>query len=111
MCGIVGYTGTLQVKDILLRGLKRMEYRGYDSAGIAVQTAEGINVKHKVGKVAALANMVDSMNIEGTCGIGHTRWATHGKPSERNAHRTLRACAKSSRAVAMFFPARPIPRW
>ena len=86
MCGIVGYTGTLQVKDILLRGLKRMEYRGYDSAGIAVQTAEGINVKHKVGKVAALANMVDSMSIEGTCGIGHTRWATHGKPSERNAH-------------------------
>ncbi len=86
MCGIVGYTGTLQVKDILIRGLKRMEYRGYDSAGIAVQTTEGINVKHKVGKVAALASMVDTMDIEGSCGIGHTRWATHGKPSERNAH-------------------------
>ena len=98
MCGIVGYTGTLQVKDILLRGLKRMEYRGYDSAGIAVQTAAGINVKHKVGKVAALANMVDSMDIVGTCGIGHTRWATHGKPSERNAHPHT-ACANDIAVV------------
>ena len=86
MCGIIGYTGIDQAKDILIGGLRRMEYRGYDSAGIAVQTAVGLNVKHKVGKVAALAAMVEPMAIDGTCGIGHTRWATHGKPSERNAH-------------------------
>ena len=98
MCGIVGYTGTLQAKDILIRGLKRMEYRGYDSAGIAIQTSEGINVKHKVGKVAALASMVDTMDILGTCGIGHTRWATHGKPSERNAHPHT-ACANDIAVV------------
>ncbi len=98
MCGIVGYTGTLQAKDILIRGLKRMEYRGYDSAGIAVQTLEGINIKHKVGKVAALASMVDAMDIQGTCGIGHTRWATHGKPSERNAHPHT-ACANNIAVV------------
>ena len=54
MCGIIGYTGSLQAKDVLIRGLKRMEYRGYDSAGIAVQTPLGLNVKHKVGKVAGL---------------------------------------------------------
>ncbi len=98
MCGIVGYTGTLQVKDILIHGLKRMEYRGYDSAGIAVQTDQDINVKHKVGKVAALASMVDAMDIQGTCGIGHTRWATHGKPSERNAHPHT-ACANDIAVV------------
>lgn len=86
MCGIIGYTGTLQAKEILLRGLGRMEYRGYDSAGIAVQTGAGLNVKHKVGKVAGLEAMVEPMDIPGICGIGHTRWATHGKPSERNAH-------------------------
>ena len=86
MCGIIGYTGSLQAKDVLIRGLKRMEYRGYDSAGIAVQTPLGLNVKHKVGKVAGLEAMVESMDIDGTCGIGHTRWATHGKPSENNAH-------------------------
>lgn len=86
MCGIIGYTGTLQAKDVLLGGLERMEYRGYDSAGIAVQTPLGLNIKHKVGKVAGLREMTDGMTIEGTCGIGHTRWATHGKPSERNAH-------------------------
>ena len=98
MCGIVGYTGTLQVKDVLIRGLKRMEYRGYDSAGIAVQTSDGLNVKHKVGKVAGLEEMVDTMTIEGTCGIGHTRWATHGKPSERNAHPHT-ACANNIAVV------------
>lgn len=86
MCGIVGYTGTSQATDILIDGLKRMEYRGYDSAGIAVQTDAGLVVKRKVGKVSGLEAIVASEHIEGTCGIGHTRWATHGRPSERNAH-------------------------
>lgn len=86
MCGIVGYTGTSQVTDILIDGLKRMEYRGYDSAGIAVQTDAGLVVRRKVGKVSGLEAIVASEHIEGTCGIGHTRWATHGRPSERNAH-------------------------
>lgn len=86
MCGIIGCTGTNQAKGILIRGLERMEYRGYDSAGIAVQTDAGLSVKHKVGKVARLKEAADLMDIDGTCGIGHTRWATHGKPSERNAH-------------------------
>lgn len=87
MCGIVGYTGTSQATDILIDGLKRMEYRGYDSAGIAVQTdAGGLVVRRKVGKVSGLEAIVASEHIEGTCGIGHTRWATHGRPSERNAH-------------------------
>ncbi|WP_314921528.1 glutamine--fructose-6-phosphate transaminase (isomerizing) [Slackia exigua] len=86
MCGIVGYTGTSQATDILIDGLKRMEYRGYDSAGIAVQTDAGLVVRRKVGKVSGLEAIVASEHIEGTCGIGHTRWATHGRPSERNAH-------------------------
>lgn len=86
MCGIVGYTGTSQATDILIDGLKRMEYRGYDSAGIAVQTDAGLVVRRKVGKVSGLEAIVTSEHIEGTCGIGHTRWATHGRPSERNAH-------------------------
>ncbi len=98
MCGIIGYTGIRPVKDILIHGLKRMEYRGYDSAGIAVQTPQGLNVKHKVGKVAGLEAMVEAMDIEGTCGIGHTRWATHGKPSERNAHPHT-ACANNIAVV------------
>lgn len=86
MCGIVGYTGTSQATDILIDGLKRMEYRGYDSAGIAVQTDAGLVVRRKVGKVSGLEAIVAFEHIEGTCGIGHTRWATHGRPSERNAH-------------------------
>ncbi|MGI6215984.1 MAG: glutamine--fructose-6-phosphate transaminase (isomerizing) [Coriobacteriales bacterium] len=86
MCGIVGYTGTKQAKDILLTGLKRMEYRGYDSAGMAIQTPDGLDVERRLGKVSELDNLVENMDIEGTCGIAHTRWATHGKPSEANAH-------------------------
>ena len=86
MCGIIGYTGTLQATDVLINGLKRMEYRGYDSAGIAVQKNGALSVVHRVGKVAGLEETVASMDLEGTCGVGHTRWATHGKPTEANAH-------------------------
>ena len=86
MCGIVGYTGTLQAKGVLLEGLKRLEYRGYDSAGIAVESGEGINVVKRLGKVSGLVEAIQDDMCQGTCGIGHTRWATHGAPSERNAH-------------------------
>ncbi len=86
MCGIVGYTGTKPAKDILIDGLKSLEYRGYDSAGIALQNDGELTCVHRVGKVAGLAETVQFMDNPGTCGIGHTRWATHGAPSERNAH-------------------------
>ena len=86
MCGIVGYTGNKPVANILIEGLKRLEYRGYDSAGIAVQENDELVVIHRKGKVATLAHTVEHFELQGTCGIGHTRWATHGKPSEANAH-------------------------
>ncbi len=86
MCGIVGYTGSEQVKDVLIEGLRRLEYRGYDSAGIAVQGDGCMELVRRLGKVNSLALDVDDMDLAGTCGIGHTRWATHGKPSRENAH-------------------------
>jgi glucosamine--fructose-6-phosphate aminotransferase (isomerizing) len=86
MCGIVGYTGCSPAKDILIEGLQRLEYRGYDSAGIALQKDGALTVVHRVGKVEGLAQAVRSLDNDGTCGIGHTRWATHGVPTERNAH-------------------------
>lgn len=86
MCGIVGFTGSLQAKDVLIEGLKRLEYRGYDSAGIAVDDGSAINVVRRLGKVSELDSAVGSADCLGGCGIGHTRWATHGMPSERNAH-------------------------
>lgn len=86
MCGIVGFTGSLQAKDVLLEGLKRLEYRGYDSAGIAVFDGEKLNVVKRLGKVSELVDALPKDACQGGCGIGHTRWATHGAPSERNAH-------------------------
>ena len=90
MCGIVGYTGTKKASPILLDGLKRLEYRGYDSAGIAVEEyAEGacnLQVIRRRGRVESLEHTVSHFDLSGTCGIGHTRWATHGRPSEANAH-------------------------
>ena len=86
MCGIVGYTGALQAQPILIDGLKRLEYRGYDSAGVAIEDNRGIEVVCRMGKVASLEETLTALDIKGTCGIGHTRWATHGKPSEANAH-------------------------
>ena len=86
MCGIVGYTGAQEATPILLEGLTRMEYRGYDSAGVAVEQDGGIQVVTRKGKVAELAHTLTHFEMTGTCGIGHTRWATHGKPSEANAH-------------------------
>lgn len=86
MCGIVGYTGSLPVKDILVEGLQRLEYRGYDSAGVAIEQNGELEVVHCKGKVSGLADALSHLDLTGHCGIGHTRWATHGKPSKRNAH-------------------------
>lgn len=85
MCGIVGYVGTEDAKEILLKGLEKLEYRGYDSAGIALATEEGVHVFKEKGRIATLREAVDP-NKEGFIGIGHTRWATHGAPSQVNAH-------------------------
>jgi len=86
MCGIVGYIGHNQAVPILLEGLRRLEYRGYDSAGLAIHTTEELKVLRSVGKISALTQIANSSHLQGTFGIGHTRWATHGRPSENNAH-------------------------
>ena len=87
MCGIVGYVGTRPVVPLLLDGLKRLEYRGYDSAGIAVAgNGHGLVVRRAPGKLVNLEDSLASDAVEGTYGLGHTRWATHGQPNERNAH-------------------------
>ncbi|RPF57399.1 glutamine--fructose-6-phosphate transaminase (isomerizing) [Abyssicoccus albus] len=85
MCGIVGYIGNQDAKEILLKGLEKLEYRGYDSAGIAIRNEEGIKVFKEKGRIAELREKVDG-DVEAKTGIGHTRWATHGKPSVINAH-------------------------
>jgi len=85
MCGIVGYIGQQDCKEILLRGLEKLEYRGYDSAGIAVLNGEGTYVFKEKGRIAELREGVDA-NVSASIGIGHTRWATHGAPSKENAH-------------------------
>jgi len=86
MCGIVGYIGPRNAAEIILDGLRRLEYRGYDSAGIATISEGQIVVRRDVGKLSNLARRLDQNPLSGNIGVGHTRWATHGKPSERNAH-------------------------
>ncbi|RJP22332.1 MAG: glutamine--fructose-6-phosphate transaminase (isomerizing) [Deltaproteobacteria bacterium] len=86
MCGIVGYTGPNPCVDVLVDGLRRLEYRGYDSAGIAVQTGGDIAIRKSQGKIACLTDRIAKEPVSGTCGVGHTRWATHGRPSDENAH-------------------------
>ena len=86
MCGIVGYVGTQDAVPILIDGLAKLEYRGYDSSGIAVVQGEQIAIRRSVGKLANLRNSLKDKEMSGVVGIGHTRWATHGKPSEQNAH-------------------------
>jgi glucosamine--fructose-6-phosphate aminotransferase (isomerizing) len=86
MCGIVAYLGDKKAAPILLEGLKRLEYRGYDSAGIAVQNIDGLEIIKRSGKIHNLAAVVNKKIPQGTIGIGHTRWATHGEPNKKNAH-------------------------
>ena len=88
MCGIVGYIGPRQAAPILLEGLSKLEYRGYDSAGIAVRDADKVPVVVKAkGRLKVLSEKTNGGTaVPGSCGIGHTRWATHGEPSENNAH-------------------------
>src|SRR5580700_6511888 len=87
MCGIVGYVGKRNAKDVVMSGLKRLEYRGYDSAGIALLGSNGeliLNKSH--GRLAALREKIEPMELQGYLGLGHTRWATHGAPTDQNAH-------------------------
>lgn len=86
MCGIVGYTGPHQASPILLSGLRRLEYRGYDSAGLAVVGVDGMTLRKKAGRVRVLEGSVEGDPVPGVCGISHTRWATHGPPTDANAH-------------------------
>src|SRR2546425_8645598 len=86
MCGIVGYVGTREAAPLLLDALTRLEYRGYDSAGVAVLNGRGVETRKLAGRIAGLHQLLARAPLHGRCGIGHTRWATHGAPSERNAH-------------------------
>ena len=88
MCGIVGYVGPRQAAPVLLDGLSKLEYRGYDSAGLAVRDADKVpSVVKAKGRLRVLSEKTDAGKaVPGNCGIGHTRWATHGEPSENNAH-------------------------
>jgi glutamine---fructose-6-phosphate transaminase (isomerizing) len=86
MCGIVGYVGGKSAVEIILEGLKRLEYRGYDSAGVAVINDEGLHVRRAPGRIKTLEGILRERPLTGKIGIGHTRWATHGRPSEENAH-------------------------
>ncbi|MDW7651087.1 MAG: glutamine--fructose-6-phosphate aminotransferase, partial [Bacillota bacterium] len=86
MCGIVGYIGEQKAYPILIEGLSKLEYRGYDSAGIAILSAKELEVMKSVGRLNKLEEKVGDKFPDGTIGIGHTRWATHGRPSDLNAH-------------------------
>src|ERR671915_2311684 len=86
MCGIIGYIGSKPVVPVLLDGLRKMEYRGYDSAGVALVSPEGIALRRSAGKLVNLETAIQTQPVDGLYGVGHTRWATHGRPTEENAH-------------------------
>ncbi|MGB0581347.1 MAG: hypothetical protein ACPGVU_16735 [Limisphaerales bacterium] len=87
MCGIIGYIGKQQASPIVIEGLRRLEYRGYDSAGLAVLHNSEINIRKKKGKIEeGLASLHKADPVEGSIGMGHTRWATHGLPTDENSH-------------------------
>src|SRR5829696_7990449 len=92
MCGIVGYVGQQDAVDVVLEGLRRLEYRGYDSAGVAIVADDTVQVRRRAGKLANLEKMLAEQPLpSSTFGMGHTRWATHGAPTDRNAHPHLDA--------------------
>ncbi|MBA3271641.1 MAG: glutamine--fructose-6-phosphate transaminase (isomerizing), partial [Acidobacteria bacterium] len=86
MCGIIGYIGDKAVVPVLIEGLRRLEYRGYDSAGVAVVNGNGLEIRRSAGKLANLEQVIAAEPLTGVYGLGHTRWATHGRPTEENAH-------------------------
>src|ERR687894_267321 len=86
MCGIIGYIGPKDVVPVLIDGLRRLEYRGYDSAGVAVVKGGAVNLRRSAGKLANLEQVIGADPLAGEYGVGHTRWATHGRPTEENAH-------------------------
>ncbi|RLE34924.1 glutamine--fructose-6-phosphate aminotransferase, partial [Candidatus Acetothermia bacterium] len=94
MCGIVGYVGHREAREVLLEGLRRLEYRGYDSAGIATCSQGKVHVLRQVGKLERLLAAASAAELPGDFGIGHTRWATHGPPTEDNAHPHLDCTGK-----------------
>src|SRR2546422_10931427 len=94
MCGIIGYIGPKEVVPVLIDGLRRLEYRGYDSAGVAVVRDGHVDLRRSAGKLSNLEDVIGSDPISGDYGVGHTRWATHGRPSEENAH-PHRDCSSS----------------
>ena len=98
MCGIVGYIGSARAPDMLLEGLTRLEYRGYDSAGVAVYENGKIKVVKARGKLECLRGKLEGQPLYGHVGIGHTRWATHGEPSDENSHPHL---SKSGRIAVV----------
>ncbi len=86
MCGIIGYTGNNKAEPIIMEGLKRLEYRGYDSAGIVTIDKGKLFVVKSKGRISDLGRLLEKRSVPGTIGLGHTRWATHGKPSHVNSH-------------------------
>ena len=86
MCGIVGYVGPRPALEVILGGLRRLEYRGYDSSGVAVIGPDGLQISKRAGRLANLEAELANRDVLGSTGMGHTRWATHGAPNDRNAH-------------------------
>ena len=127
MCGITGYTGQQDASPVLMEGLKRLEYRGYDSSGIALQGKSSLQITKRLGKIAQLESALPR-RMKGRTGIGHTRWATHGEPSDDNAHplsvttvvlpsctmalsKTPHRCAHGWKRTAMYSPRKPTVRY
>ena len=100
MCGIIGYVGPRECKSLLLGGLERLEYRGYDSAGIALLEEDGLDYVRAVGNLQFLKEAAGNNYSSATTGLGHTRWATHGRVAEQNAH-PLSGCQEGTLAVAL----------
>ena len=98
MCGIVAYVGHRQASEVIIKGLKRLEYRGYDSTGIALLNG-ALNVYKKKGKVSELETYLKGVDLKSHIGMGHTRWATHGEPSDENAHSRHKLCSSSFSSV------------